>query len=100
MLLEVHLRVVKDAKGIIVAICDTGLLGGIFRQGKLRLDVNQRFYGGPLSAIEVAMSALRDADVGNLVGEKTVKAAIQKGLVDPEAVIYIDKVPHVQIVRL
>jgi hypothetical protein len=40
------------------------------------------------------------ADVANLVGETTIKAAVNKGLVDPEAVIYFGTVPHVQIVRL
>jgi len=85
---------------MLVAACDAGLLGGTFRQGKLKLEVNTQFYGGALCTIEKAMEALVEADVANLVGETTIKAAVGKGLVDPEAVIYFGKVPHVQIVRL
>lgn len=98
--MEVHLRVIRDKKSVLVTICDPGLLGATFRQDKLRLDVSADFYGGPLCAIEKAMQALADADVGNLVGEGTIKAAIDRGLVDPDAVVYFDRVPHVQVVRL
>ena len=98
--MEVHLRVIHDNRGVLVAACDAGLLGETFRQGKLKLEVNTQFYGGALCTIEKAMEALVEADVANLVGETTIKAAVDKGLVDPEAVIYFGTVPHVQIVRL
>ena len=98
--MEVHLRVIQDKKGVLVAICDSGLLGETFRQGKMKLEVNTGFYGGGLCAIEEAMEALAKADTANLVGEATIKAAIQKGIVDPQAVVYFGEVPHVQIVRL
>jgi hypothetical protein len=97
---EVHLRVIHEKRGVLVAACDAGLLGETFRQGKLKLEVNTQFYGGALCTIEKAMEALVEADVANLVGETTIKAAVDKGLVDPEAVIYFGAVPHVQIVRL
>lgn len=98
--MEVHLKVVQDKRGVLVAICDSGLLGETFRQGKMKLEVSTGFYGGTLCAIEEAMEALANADTANLVGEATVKAAVQRGLVDPQAVIYFGEVPHVQIVRL
>lgn len=98
--MEVHLRVVHDANGVVVTICDAGLLGGIFREGKLKLEVDEKFYGGVLSPVEKAMNALDGADVANLVGETAIKAAVQEGLVDPEAVIYFGQVPHVQVVKL
>jgi hypothetical protein len=97
---EVHLRVIHDKRGVLVAACDAGLLGETFRQGRMKLEVNTQFYGGALCTVERAMEALAEADVANLVGETTIKAAVDKGLVDPEAVIYFGKVPHVQIVRL
>jgi hypothetical protein len=36
----------------------------------------------------------------NLVGKKIIKAAIKHGLIDPGAVIQIDGIPHVQIMKL
>ena len=99
-LVEVHLRVVHDKRGVLVAACDAGLLGETFRQGRMKLEVSPQFYGGALCTVEKAMEAVVEADVANLVGEATIKAAVDKGLVDPEAVIYFGTVPHVQIVRL
>ena len=95
-----HLRVIHNKKGVIVAICDTGLLGETFRDGKKKLEVSPQFYGGTLCAIEQAMEALAHADIANLVGETTIQAAVSEGLVDCDAVIYFGKIPHVQIVRL
>jgi len=97
---EVHLRVIHDKKGVIVAICDAGLLGETFREGKRKLEVSPQFYGGTLCAIEQAMEALAHADIANLVGETAIQAAVSERLVDPEAVIYFGKIPHVQMVRL
>ena len=98
--MEVHLRVIHDKRGVLVAACDAGLLGETFRQGRMKLEVNTQFYGGALCAVEKAMQALAEADIANLVGENTIKAAVDKGLVDPGAVIYFGAVPHVQIVKL
>jgi hypothetical protein len=89
-----------DKRGQLVAACDAGLLGETFRQGKMRLEVSTEFYGGALCSIEEAVQALARADVANLVGETMINAAVDKGLVDPQAVIYFGKVPHVQIVKL
>jgi len=46
------------------------------------------------------MDALAEADIANLVGEATIKAAVSEGLVDPQAVIYFGPIPHVQMVKL
>lgn len=43
---------------------------------------------------------LEAANIGNLVGEVVVSAAVERGLVDPDAIIRIDGVPHAQILKL
>ena len=98
--MEVHLRIISDKRGLLVAICDSGLLGETFRQGRMKLEVSTAFYGGTLCSVDKAMESLAEADIANLVGEATIKAAVDKGLVDPQAVIYFGSVPHVQIVKL
>ena len=98
--MEVHLRIINDKQGVLIAVCDSGLLGETFKHGKMKLEVSTEFYGGTLCPVEDAMKALAEADVANLVGEATIKAAVEKGLVDPQAVIYFGPIPHVQIVRV
>jgi len=83
-----------------VACCDEDIIGKTFRQGKLKLSPDSRFYGNSVSRISDALVILEKADILNLVGERIIQAAIERGLVHPDAVIRIDGVPHVQVMRL
>jgi hypothetical protein len=96
----VYLRVYRDAKYTLVAVCDSDLLGLTFRQGKLKLEVKTDFYKGVPANVPDALEAIDRADIANLVGDEIVDAAVRKGFVDPSAVVHIGGVPHVQIVRM
>ncbi len=97
---EVYLNVFRNSKQTLVAVCDKDLLGSTFRDGKLKLEVKADFYMGAQASVEQALEAIDTADVANLVGRGIVDAAVQQGLVDESAVLLIDGVPHVQIVRM
>ena len=58
------------------------------------------FYGGNPCSIGEAIILLNNAEQANLVGDKIIKEAIRNKLIDPRAVIYIDGIPHVQIMKL
>ena len=96
----VYARSYKMEKGTMVACCDKELLGRIFREGKLKLSLQTNFYGNAAVDLLEALMLLDGADILNLVGENIVKAAIDRGLVHPHAVISIAGVPHVQVMRL
>ena len=97
---EVFLKIFKDDKNLLVAVCDTGLVGETFREGKLKLEVKPDFYQGVTTTIEEALRVISSADIVNLVGRRIVDAALNAGLVSPSAVISIAGVKHVQIVRI
>jgi hypothetical protein len=97
---QVFVKVFKDAKYTLVAACDPELIGETFREGKLRLEVKPDFYKGVLSSVSDALCAVDAADIANLVGTGIVDAAVKQGLIDVSAIVRIDGVPHVQIVRL
>ena len=92
-------KYVKD-KCTLITVCDMDLLGKTLREGRLKLEVTEKFYGGHPATPKEAAEALAKADTGNLVGKKAVKLAIENDLVDPAAVIYIAGVPHAQIIKL
>ncbi len=83
-----------------VACCDEDLKGKTFREGKLRLSLETGFYGTSPLALAEALVLLDSADVLNLVGKNIIDAAIDRGIVHPEAVIFIAGIPHVQVMRL
>ena len=96
----VYLNTFKNPQQTLVAVCDENLLGLTFREGKLKLEVKPDFYKGVSTSVEKALKAIDSADVANLVGDSIVDAAVREGLVDATAVLRIDGVPHVQIVRI
>jgi hypothetical protein len=97
---SVYTKVFRDKKCVLVAACDSDLIGKTFREGKLKLEVTSNFYGGMLTSIDETLELLNNADVANLVGSSVVDAAVKQGLVSPDAVILISGVPHVQIMKL
>lgn len=75
-------------------------MGRTFREGKLKLAPETKFYGSSVVGLPEALVLLDSADIVNLVGRRIVRAAIDKGLVHPDAVITIGGVPHVQVMKL
>ena len=96
----VYLKSYRTDKGTMIACCDEDLLGKIFREGKLRISPESGFYGNSLLALGEALVLFDKADVLNLVGKSIIDAAIEKGIVHPEAVIVIAGIPHVQVMRV
>ena len=83
----------------IVVICDSELIGKKFKQGRLELEVKESFYRGEETSVDECLAALREATIGNLVGS-IVEHAIRAGILERSNVVYIQNVPHAQLVRL
>lgn len=83
-----------------VACCDEDCIGRTFREGRLRLAPETKFYGSAVIGVAEAVALMIGADILNLVGRRIVDAAIANGLVHPDAVIRIAGVPHVQAMKL
>jgi hypothetical protein len=98
--LEAYIKLKKVGRNVLLAICDTDLLGKTLREGKIVFHVKEEFYKGAKVNVEEAICMIDNSTIVNMVGEKVVKKAIEKGYVHPEAVLRINGVPHAQIVKL
>lgn len=94
----VYLKVYNVGEEVLVAVCDEGLLGKEFSEGEVHLKVSMDFYGDESADYDEVVSALQDATIANLVGEQSVACAVENGFADASDVIYIEGVPHVQMV--
>ena len=90
----------ETEEGLLVAACDSDVLGKTFEDGELSLSVTEEFYGGDEMDVDAAMAAIRRADVANLVGTKTVEAAIDAGVVDESTVLAVEDTLHAQLLRM
>ncbi|MCG7844696.1 MAG: DUF424 family protein [Methanomassiliicoccales archaeon] len=95
----IRVKVHKRGGDILVAACDEGLLGQMLKDGDLRLDVSEEFYGGDSGGEEMLLNRLAVATLANLVGKDVCRIAAEHDYIDQECVITIEGVPHAQMVR-
>lgn len=82
---------------LLLAACDSDILGKTFKEGELQIECG-RFYDGEEVSVEEFITQLGQCTIANLVGKRTVEAAISEGFVDEGCVIWIGGVPHAQMV--
>lgn len=91
MLVKIH-RTYRE----IVAICDSELLGKIFKEGKIKLELT-KFYEGEEKTEEETLEIIQDMAIEdatfNIVGEKSVALAISCGIISKEGIKTVQGVP-------
>jgi len=95
------MKVWRIRKGeVMVALCDSHVIGKKVCEGKLVLDASRDFYCGDLVTSEAAVDTLRLATVANLVGKEAVRCGVEAGLIHKDAVMSIGGIPHAQFVQI
>jgi len=97
---EMCLRVYKQGKEVLIAVCDCEILGKRFKEGKLQLEVSSDFYGRDLATPAEVEEALARATVANFAGCRAVEHAIRLGYVERENVLCIQGIFCAQMVRM
>lgn len=96
MLIKIH-KSYRD----VIAICDSELIGRRFEEGKFQLDVKESFYKGEKAdereVIEVIQLMAKEDATFNIVGNKSVNAAIKAGIVTQEGIKKIQGIPFALI---
>ena len=96
MIAKIH----EKEKGFILAVCDNELLGKKFSEGEKQLDLSSDFYKGDDLTDEEVADLMRNADIINLAGQKSVALAIKEELLNSDEVIYIEGIPHAEVILL
>lgn len=98
--MEAYVNLKKIGANVVLAICDSEILGKTLREGKIVFHVKEEFYRGGRVSVEEAVDMIENSTIVNMVGKCCVEKAIAKGYVHPQAVLNIEGVPHAQIVKL
>lgn len=88
------------SRGLLVTLCDEGVLGETFVDGEVSLEVTEEFYGGDAVSESTAIDAMARASVANLVGTDAVELAIENGFVDENNVLEVDGTRHAQFLTI
>jgi len=81
----------------ILAACDDHLLGVRLEMGEVQFLVSQHFYGGDLVNDDTFLNMLGQITSANIVGNYCVDLLLKKGIVDPDSIVMVGDVKHVQI---
>jgi len=81
----------------VVAICDSDLIGKYFEDGEFQLDVKESFFKGDEvdteKIKEIISNMQREDATFNIVGEHSIKCAIESGIISEDIVKKIQDVP-------
>lgn len=96
----IFIKIHKSVGSFVTSVCDSELVGKKFKEGKLVLDVSERFYKGELINEDKVKDYLKNSTNVNIVGERSVDIALKLGLISKEHILTIEGVPHAQSVVL
>ncbi|MBS3093034.1 DUF424 domain-containing protein [Candidatus Pacearchaeota archaeon] len=81
----------------IVAVSDSDLVGQKFEEGNRQIDVRPNFYRGEERTKKEVVKILKDMQkedaTFNIVGEESVEAALEAGVISESRVIKINSIP-------
>ena len=80
----------------VIAICDENLIGKMFIENELKIEVSERFYKGELVDIEKIKLELEFNSL-NVVGENIIKILIELGFLTKEDIKRIQGVPFAMV---
>lgn len=83
---------------LLLVVTDKDLLGKRFEQGRLQLDLTKEFYQGEEKSREEVKGLFLKAKHLHLTGKEAVALGVELKFVDQDKVLYIDSVPHAEVV--
>ncbi|MDP2841328.1 MAG: DUF424 family protein [Candidatus Methanoperedens sp.] len=95
-----YMKQYDTERQLIVAVCDKEIIGKKFQERELTLMLETSFYKGAEASENEIKEALSCATIANIAGEKAIACAVECGCVDPDTVVFIDGIPHAQMVRI
>lgn len=94
MFIKIH-KTYRD----VVAICDSELLGKFFESEdkKFQLDIKENFFKGEEhdenSTLKIMENMSREDSTFNIVGEESVKLALEAGIINEKGIKFIQGIP-------
>jgi hypothetical protein len=98
----IYFKRYQTEHGDIIAMCDEELIGRIIKEGKIEIDLDKyaSFYKGELLKEEDAEALIGDIYSANIVGERSAKIIIKKGLASENDVRKVNGIPFVQLFKI
>jgi hypothetical protein len=96
----IYLNVHRIDEGVIIAMCDEGLVGQVLEEGNVFIDLKlySGFYKGELvqkdRAKKVVAELKADMNSANIVGKEAISVGLETGIIEDGNVGSVSKVPY------
>ncbi|MFH1053425.1 MAG: DUF424 family protein [Candidatus Woesearchaeota archaeon] len=84
---------------MILAVCDESLLGKIFSDKGMQIDLTGSFYNGKKVDEKNLIELMAQAQIINIVGKESMDVGIKAGVVEKKSIIMVKSIPHAQCVK-
>lgn len=82
-------------QGLLLIITDKEIINKKFSENNLKLDLSKEFYQGEeKTKDEINLTEARDL---HFTGKEAVAFGVEKGLIDPKRILYIENIPHAEV---
>ena len=95
MIVKIHKT--KDNR-MMLAVCDSELIGKKIEDDKRQLDLTSEFYKGEEKTEQETSDLMRNSYILNIVGEKSINLALKEELISGDHVDNIKNIPYAQAV--
>lgn len=91
-----HIKI-HDSYRKIVALADSEIIGKTFEEGIKQIEVKESFFKGEQKSKEEIINVLKDMNredaTFNIVGQESVQAALEAGIIKEHGIFKIDNIP-------
>ena len=84
--------------GLLLVITDKDVLGKMFEEGRVQLDLRKEFYQGEIKEKEEVKKLMLKSRHLHLTGKGVVALGIELGLVQRGRILLVQGTPHAQVV--
>ncbi len=88
----------ESPEGLLIVVTDSDLIGKTFEEGKKHLDLTKKYYLGEEMDKAEIKKLIKFARHIVLTGKEAVAMGIELDLLMSDKILYVNKVPHAQIV--
>ena len=92
-MLKVYIKIHSRNDIETVACCDEHLLNQCYKEGKVKIEISENFFGGHLIALDEAIEILKNAQNFNIVGENIINGAVLNKLLPEDGTRKIAGIP-------
>lgn len=90
----------NKGSNIVLAISDQNIIGKTITNGKIKITVEEGFYGSEACSEQELTNLIEKANIINAIGNEIVSFLIENEFVDKENILEIENIKHAQIIKI